>query len=54
MVRTAIYTQSLNTDNRAGNVCILICLCTEVMTKATNSIGVVIGKSWEPITGPQV
>tara|TARA_R110000824_G_scaffold278583_1_gene466840 strand:- start:2141 stop:2368 length:228 start_codon:yes stop_codon:yes gene_type:complete len=23
MVRTAIYTQSLNTDNRAGNVCIL-------------------------------
>ena len=24
MVRTAIYTQPLNTDNRAGNVCILI------------------------------
>ena len=30
----------------------LICLRTEVMTKATNSIGVVVGKNWEPITGP--
>ena len=54
MVRTAIYTQPLNTDNRAGNVCILICLRTEVMTKATNSIGVVVGKSWEPITGSAI